>query len=99
MRTLGSPWRSTVASAMALGSAGSEVLASSNQAANSLMGSVAFKSLDVNPSECSMGAVSDIRRRTFVDGTIDRGTVRRTYHARHANGAGPRRCRVRLSAA
>jgi hypothetical protein len=46
-----------------------------------------------------MGAVSDIRRRTFVDGAIDRGTVRRSYHARHANGAGPRRCRLGPSAA
>jgi len=46
-----------------------------------------------------MGAVSDIRRRTFVDGTIDRGTVRRSYHARQPSGAALGRCRLgRLAA-
>ena len=46
-----------------------------------------------------MGPMSDIRRRTFVDDTIDRGTVRRSYHARPASGAALACCRLGRSAA
>ena len=63
MRTFGRPSASTVASAMALGSAGSARLASSNQAANSRKGSSAsVKSPAVNHFGCCIGDDSDIPR-------------------------------------
>src|SRR5713226_5192139 len=92
MRTLGSPSASTVASAMASGSLGSACLASSNQAANSRNGSSAsVKSPLVNQVGCSIGADSDILRRTYVvalaPGSLFRragyrGTSRRWHAAR-----------------
>src|SRR5262245_54111619 len=66
MRTLGSPSESTVASAIASGSAGSDLRASSNQVANSRNGSSAsVKSPD---PWCSLGAVWDIAARSLVSG-------------------------------
>src|SRR5580704_11179796 len=67
MRALGWPLASTVASAMASGLTGSARLASANQAANSRTGSSASaKSPPVNHVGCSIGAVSDIVRGTYV---------------------------------
>ena len=61
MRAFGRPSASTVASVMAVGSRGSEAVASLSQAANSRKGSsAAVKSPLVNQLGCSIGAVSDI---------------------------------------
>src|SRR5674476_1286298 len=61
MRAFGSPSASIVASVMAVGSRGSEAVASLSQAANSRKGSsAAVKSPLVNQLGCSIGAVSDI---------------------------------------
>src|SRR5262245_64904414 len=67
MRTLGVPSASTVASDMAVGSRGSALAASSNQAANSRKGSSAsVKSPVVNQVGCLIGADSDILWSTHV---------------------------------
>src|SRR5581483_4825153 len=61
IRTLGKPSASTVASAIALGSAGSEASASANHLEKRASGSsTCAKSPDVNPLWCSIGAVSDM---------------------------------------
>src|SRR5258708_32204216 len=61
MRAFGRRSASTVASVMALGSAGSDLVASENQAANSRKGSSAsVKSPLVNPFGCFIDAESDI---------------------------------------
>src|SRR4029079_4904464 len=61
IRTLGRPSASTVASAMAVGSRGSRLLASSNQAVNSRKGSSAsVKSPLVNQVGCSIGPDPDM---------------------------------------
>ncbi len=61
MRAFGMPSASTVASVMALGSRGSEAVASVSQAANSRIGSEAsVKSPVVNQVVRSIGGVSDI---------------------------------------
>jgi hypothetical protein len=59
MRTSGRPSASTVDSAMALGSLGSDFTASANQSANSANGSsAAVKSPDVKGEWCLMDVVS-----------------------------------------
>src|ERR1700681_32870 len=69
IRAFGNPSGSTVASVMALGSAGSDRVASENQAANSRKGSSAsVKSPPVNPFGCRIGADSDISEFPVVAG-------------------------------
>src|SRR5262245_41873875 len=87
MRTLGRPSASTVASDMAVGSRGSPLAASSNQAPNSRSGSSAsVKSPDVNQLGCLIGAESDILRSTCVVASEPRyrGTLGPMAPARHA---------------
>src|SRR5688572_1526449 len=67
MRTLGTPPASTVASDIAVGSRGSHLVASSNQAANSRNGSSAsMKSPVVNQVGCLIEPDSDMLRRIQV---------------------------------
>src|SRR5215471_19259448 len=81
MRTFGMPSASTVASAMALGSAGSVRVASSNQALNSRNGSSAsVKSPFINQLGCSIGAVSDIIRSIPVAGWMHDQVSRPTLY-------------------
>src|SRR5712691_8630331 len=69
MRAFGSPPASMVASVIAVGSRGSEAVASVSQAENSRNGSSAWvKSPVVNQLGCSIGAVSDIFRSTRLAG-------------------------------
>ena len=81
MRAFGSPSASTVASVMAVGSRGSEAVASSSQAANSRNGSsAAVKSPLVNQLGCSIG--SRIRHRfrsARVAGAVSRCSSCRLY--------------------
>src|SRR5262245_12025420 len=84
MRTLGRPSAPTVASDMAVGSRGSLLAASSNQAANSRNGSSAsVKSPVVNQVGCSIGTDSDILRSIPVVALAPRSSSRRPgYRAR-----------------
>jgi surface antigen len=80
VRTSGIPSGSTVASDMAVGSRGSPFTASSNQACQRRKGSSAcVKSPLVNHVGCSIGAVSDIARKTLIFRAAPRLPVRARY--------------------
>src|SRR5258708_9289054 len=77
IRAFGKPSESTVASVMALGSAGSDRVASENQAARRRKGSSAsVKSPLVNPLGCCIDADSDISEFQVIAGVPSRVTRR-----------------------